>query len=87
MKTIFYFLMIPPFEKGGPGGILNSRTIKSPSITLFQRGKRNSPSLTTTKHLSFLRRRESRFIAGEPKAKMDTGLHRYDRRGFGAEEK
>ena len=87
MKTPIYFLMIPPFEKGGPGGIFATRTIKSPSIPLFQRGKWNSPPLTTTKQPSFPRRRESRFIAGEPNAKMDTGLHRYDRRGFGAEEK
>jgi hypothetical protein len=87
MKSPSNFLLIPPFEKGGLGEIFATRTIKSPMIPLSQRGKWNSPSLTTTKHPSFPRRRESRFIAGEPKAKMDTGLHRYDRRGFGAEEK
>ena len=30
---------IPPFEKGGPGGILGYPPEKSPSIPLFQRGK------------------------------------------------
>jgi len=46
-------LLIPPFEKGGPGGILNSRTGKSPSIPLLKRGKLRSMILCLTISLLF----------------------------------
>jgi hypothetical protein len=76
--------IVPPFEKVGPGGILKSRTEKSPSIPLFQRGKWNSPSRAATQS-SFRRKPESRVLAGKPENKMDTGLRRYDWQRSGAE--
>ena len=71
---------IPPFGKGGLGGILKYRVRKSPSIPLFQRGKRDSLTLTAADP-SFRRKKESRFLAGEQDSEIDTGVRRYDETG------
>ena len=51
MKIAQKLLNIPPFEKGGLGGILKTRSRKSPSIPLFQRGRLNVVATSTTRAL------------------------------------
>jgi hypothetical protein len=48
-------LQVPPFEKGGPGGICNEdRSEKSPSIPLFQRGKPENRQVVVAVFLALL---------------------------------
>lgn len=86
MKASNKFHSIPPFEKGGPGGIfLHTRTRKSPSLPLFQRGKWHSGALSIS-HPSYRCRPVTIFIANTAPP-LDAGLRRHDGIGFGAEEK
>jgi len=97
--TIFLQL-VPPFEKGGPGGIFTTRTRKSPSIPLFQRGKRSDRVLgkTSSTHISTppftnvrdraypsYRRRPVSRGGGVLATKMDAGLRRHDEQGYALE--
>jgi hypothetical protein len=71
---------IPPFEKGGLGGILKCRIRKSPSIPLFKGGHRfRSYSQPQIHHSG--ESRNPGFLPANQNNKMDTGLRRYDETG------
>ena len=50
MMTFGSYFFVPPFHKGGSGGILQSTRGKSPSIPLYKRAKEKCRYIASSRH-------------------------------------